>query len=86
MSHSAKHTLHAHQGHLGWNNQFPPQLTIAPGDTSATIRLSMPTELRNRVTRIDIEGEESAGAKSQTRARAKAKRKAPAGKKKVGAR
>ena len=35
MSHSAKHTLHAHQGHLGWNNQFPPQLTIAPGDTVA---------------------------------------------------
>ena len=35
MSHSAKHTLHAHQGHLGWNNAFPPLLTIAPGETVA---------------------------------------------------
>src|SRR5260221_981326 len=35
MSHSAKHTLHAHQGHLGWNNVFPPLLTIAPGETVA---------------------------------------------------
>jgi acetamidase/formamidase len=35
MSHSAKHTLHAHQGHLGWNNAFPPQLTIVPGETVA---------------------------------------------------
>ncbi|HEX3500543.1 MAG TPA: acetamidase/formamidase family protein [Stellaceae bacterium] len=32
---SAQHTLHAHQGHLGWNNAFPPQLTIAPGETVA---------------------------------------------------
>ena len=36
--------------------------TIAPDDKSVTIKLSLPTELRNRVTRIDIEGEESAGA------------------------
>jgi acetamidase/formamidase len=35
MSHAAKHTLHTHQGHLGWNNEFPPQLTIAPGETVA---------------------------------------------------
>jgi hypothetical protein len=35
--------------------------TVAPGDTSVTIRLPLPTELRNRVGRIDIEGEESAG-------------------------
>ncbi len=36
--------------------------TIAPGDANATVRLAMPPELRNRVTRIEIEGEESAGA------------------------
>ena len=27
------HTLHAHQGHLGWNNATPPSLRIAPGET-----------------------------------------------------
>ena len=27
------HTLHRHQGHLGWNNAIPPVLTIAPGET-----------------------------------------------------
>ena len=35
MAHSARHTLHAHQGHLGWNNAFAPVLTIAPGETVA---------------------------------------------------
>ncbi|MGE5268551.1 MAG: DUF4159 domain-containing protein [Thiohalocapsa sp.] len=35
--------------------------TIAAGAASAAVRLSLPTELRNRVTRIEIEGEESAG-------------------------
>ena len=25
-------TLHAHQGHLGWNRAFPPVVTVAPGD------------------------------------------------------
>ena len=34
---------------------------VAPGDNSLALRLSMPAELRNRVVRIDIEGEESAG-------------------------
>jgi uncharacterized protein DUF4159/aerotolerance regulator-like protein len=36
--------------------------TIAPGDVSTTVRLPLPTELRNRVARIEIEGEDSAGA------------------------
>jgi len=36
--------------------------TIAPDNSSVAVRLSMPTELRNRVARIDVEGEESAGA------------------------
>jgi uncharacterized protein DUF4159/aerotolerance regulator-like protein len=36
--------------------------TIAPGEANTTVRLAMPAELRNRVTRIEIEGEESAGA------------------------
>jgi hypothetical protein len=31
--------------------------TIAPGDKSAAVRLPLPTELRNRVTRIEVEGE-----------------------------
>src|SRR6266446_1223762 len=35
--------------------------TIAPGDSSVAVRLSLPTELRNRIARIEIEGEESAG-------------------------
>ena len=35
--------------------------TIAPDATGATVALPMPSELRNRVTRIDIEGERSAG-------------------------
>jgi hypothetical protein len=36
--------------------------TIAPDDNSVAIRLPLPTELRNRVTRIEVEGEDSAGA------------------------
>src|SRR5271170_1341104 len=36
--------------------------TIAPDDSNVSVKLSMPTELRNRVTRIEVEGEESAGA------------------------
>ena len=27
------HTIHAHQSHIGWNNAFPPILSIAPGET-----------------------------------------------------
>jgi len=33
MSRPTRHTLHAHQSHHGWNNEFPPLLTIAPGET-----------------------------------------------------
>ncbi len=29
----AGHTIHSHQHHLGWNNAFPPVLTVAPGTT-----------------------------------------------------
>src|SRR5438067_622748 len=36
--------------------------TIAPDEASVAVRLPLPTELRNRVTRIEIEGEDSAGA------------------------
>jgi hypothetical protein len=36
--------------------------TIAPGDASTLVRLPLPTELRNRVARVEIEGEDSAGA------------------------
>jgi hypothetical protein len=35
--------------------------TIAPDTASVAIKLALPTELRNRVTRIEIEGEEAAG-------------------------
>jgi hypothetical protein len=35
--------------------------TIEPGESQAALRLPMPAELRNRVVRIEIEGEESAG-------------------------
>lgn len=27
------HTIHHHQGHLGWDNALPPVLTIAPGES-----------------------------------------------------
>jgi formamidase len=27
------HTIHSHQHHCGWDHSFPPQLTIAPGET-----------------------------------------------------
>jgi hypothetical protein len=36
--------------------------TIDPGTNSTLVKLPMPTELRNRITRIDIEGDQSAGA------------------------
>jgi hypothetical protein len=35
--------------------------TIEPGEPSVALRLPMPAELRNRIVRIEIEGEESAG-------------------------
>src|SRR5437870_457602 len=35
--------------------------TIAPDAGNVAVKLPLPTELRNRVTRIEIEGEESAG-------------------------
>jgi hypothetical protein len=37
-------------------------VTLAPGAASAVARLPMPSELRNRATEIEIEGEASAGA------------------------
>jgi Domain of unknown function (DUF4159)/Aerotolerance regulator N-terminal len=36
--------------------------TIAPDESSVGLRLQLPAELRNRVARIEVEGEESAGA------------------------
>jgi hypothetical protein len=35
---------------------------IAPDDSNVAVKLSMPTELRNRITRVEVEGEQSAGA------------------------
>jgi len=29
------HTIHRHDHHLGWNNAFPPVLTVRPGETVA---------------------------------------------------
>jgi acetamidase/formamidase len=31
--HVHRHTLHAHDSHLGWNRDFPPVARIAPGET-----------------------------------------------------
>src|SRR5260221_14782159 len=28
-----QHTLHRHQGHLGWNNAFTPALNVGSGET-----------------------------------------------------
>jgi acetamidase/formamidase len=28
-----RHTLHAHDSHLGWNRDFPPVLRVAPGES-----------------------------------------------------
>src|SRR5258708_7678181 len=33
MHSHAKHTIHRDHIHHGWNNAFPPRLTIAPGET-----------------------------------------------------
>lgn len=35
---------------------------FAPGERSHNVRLDLPTELRNRLTRLSLEGEDSAGA------------------------
>ena len=32
MHSHAKHTIHKDHTHHGWNNAFPPKLTIAPGE------------------------------------------------------
>jgi acetamidase/formamidase/uncharacterized protein YjbI with pentapeptide repeats len=29
---TAQHTIHSTHGHLGWDNSFPPVMTVAPGD------------------------------------------------------
>ncbi|MGD9613875.1 MAG: DUF4159 domain-containing protein [Alphaproteobacteria bacterium] len=36
-------------------------VTIEPGESRAALRLPMPAELRNRIVRVEIEGEESVG-------------------------
>lgn len=41
-------------------------LSFAPGDASASVELSLPAELRNRVTRFEVLGQRSAGAVSLT--------------------
>jgi len=41
-------------------------LAFGPSDTEASVELSLPTELRNRVTRFEIEGVRSAGAVTLT--------------------
>ncbi len=33
MLNNCNHTIHKERSHYGWNNAFPPQLTIGPGDT-----------------------------------------------------
>lgn len=33
MSSHCSHTIHRHDNHFGWNNEIPPKLTIAPGDS-----------------------------------------------------
>ncbi|MGE5505638.1 MAG: BatA domain-containing protein, partial [Actinomycetota bacterium] len=38
------------------------EATMAPGETAAKIDLRLPTQLRNRLVRLDIEGERSAAA------------------------
>ena len=37
-------------------------VTIEPGAKAAEVRLAMPSELRNRITRIEVEGDQSAGS------------------------
>ncbi|MCG6901499.1 MAG: DUF4159 domain-containing protein [Rhodobacter sp.] len=41
-------------------------LVFAPGETEASVRLSLPPELRNRITRFELAGLRSAGAVSLT--------------------
>jgi acetamidase/formamidase len=33
--HGHNHTIHKAQGHFGWDNSFPPVLTVKPGETVA---------------------------------------------------
>lgn len=33
MSPPARHTIHAHQHHIGWDNSIAPARTVAPGDS-----------------------------------------------------
>jgi acetamidase/formamidase len=33
MPNEARHTIHAHRHHFGWDNANPPALTVAPGET-----------------------------------------------------
>jgi hypothetical protein len=33
MQHGAKHTIHSHRHHHGWDRGFEPALTTAPGET-----------------------------------------------------
>lgn len=35
MLSNASHTIHAHDHHFGWDNTFPPKLTVAPGTSIA---------------------------------------------------
>ncbi|MGH6886166.1 MAG: acetamidase/formamidase family protein, partial [Geminicoccales bacterium] len=35
MPNDARHTIHAHRHHFGWDNANPPALTVAPGETVA---------------------------------------------------
>ncbi len=58
--HHHGHTLHSHQGHIGWNNSFPPVLTVAPGETiifevaEASGGQLSPTSVLADVTRLDF--------------------------------
>ncbi|MDQ3458057.1 MAG: acetamidase/formamidase family protein [Deinococcota bacterium] len=31
--HHHDYTVHSHESHIGWDNSFPPKLTVAPGDS-----------------------------------------------------
>lgn len=54
---NAEHTIHKHDHHFGWDNTFPPKLTVAPGTSIAfeTVDASG-TQLSPASTVADVPG------------------------------
>ncbi len=55
MASLTKHTIHKEHGHNGWNNAFPPVLTVAPGESvSFETRDASGGQLTRQSTAADV--------------------------------